>query len=208
MFRAFSLLALAAGALLLLGALALLGEGFGVPPEARRLRQLKDRVTVPAALQPITQAFVQALPHDLPVARRAALEARGVSLEGWNQRMMLAADGDVHLEITPTPRRPDGPDTTYVTAEVTPRWRLGHPGWSYERLLEVFRPNSGGATAWDSGPRRVRVSGWLLYDYQYDWRPSREALARGTRVSGWEIHPVTRIEAWDDAAGRWTEVAR
>jgi hypothetical protein len=122
---------------------------------------------------------------------------------------MTAGDGDIHLEIAPAPRSPESPDTAYVTAEVTPRWRAGHDGWSYERLLEVFRPNRGGAARWDGGPRRVRVSGWLLYDYQYDARPSAWSLANGaSRVSGWEIHPVTRIDVWDEARGAWAEVAR
>ena len=73
----------------------------------------------------------------------------------------------------------------------------------------MFRPNRGGITRWDAGPRRVRVSGWLLYDSQYDARHSSWALAHGAvRVTGWEIHPVTRIEIWDDALAAWAEVAR
>ena len=67
----------------------------------------------------------------------------------------------------------------------------------------------GAVTPWPGGPRRVRLSGWLLYDFQYD-RPatpwSRQYSA--PRLSGWEIHPVTRIEVWDDARGEWVEVPR
>jgi hypothetical protein len=208
-FRALSILSLAASVSVLVSALALLGESPGGPAAASHLRRMKERDTAPPATSPVTIADIIALPHDLPVRERAPYESRGVSLEGWNQRMMSAGDGDVHLEITPAVRTAESPDTVYVTAEVTPRWRVGHPGWSYERLVEVFRPNRGGATRWDAGPRRVRVSGWLLYDDQYDRRPSAWALAHlGVRASGWEIHPVTRIEIWNDALAAWTEVPR
>jgi hypothetical protein len=72
----------------------------------------------------------------------------------------------------------------------------------------------------------VRLSGWLLYDFQYDgvhrsadplrWMWNRFGLKRPyrpdgpvsiwPRLSGWEIHPVTRIEVWDDARGGYGEV--
>jgi hypothetical protein len=208
-FRTLAILTLAAGTAALASALALLGEAPGASPESAHLRRMKERTSFPPELRPVTMAGIVALPHGLPLRQRAGIENRGVSIEGWNQRLLTAGDGDVHLEIAAAPRSPDSPDTAYVTAEVTARWRLGHPGWSYERLVEVFRPNRGGVTRWDSGPRRVRISGWLLYDYQYDRRASAWSLEHGSaRVSGWEIHPVTRIETWDDARGAWAEVPR
>ena len=208
-FRVLALITFAAGVAALGSALSLLGEAPGGSPESAHLRRMKERTQPPSYVQPMTLADFLALPHGLPLGRRAELEERGVSIEGWNQRIMAAGDGDLHLEITPAPRRPDDRDTAYVTAEITPRWRTGHPAWSHDRLVEVFRPNTGGATRWDSGPRRVRVSGWLLYDYQYDATPSAWTLAHGsTRASGWEIHPVTKIEVWDASRDDWAEVAR
>jgi hypothetical protein len=208
-FRLLAFVVLALGVLVLVAGLAVEGVGPGATPEGLHLRRMKNRTEAPAHVEPITVDEVAALPHGLPVPKRAEIEARGVRIEGWNQRMMLASDGDVHLEITPAPRRSGGLDTTYATAEITPRWRDGHPGWSYAKLLQAFRPNTGGSTRWDAGPRRVRVTGWLLYDYQYDAIPSTWSLTHGAcRVSGWEIHPVTRIEAWDDARGGWVEVVR
>jgi len=202
-----ALLVLAAGAGLLFAALSLIGEAPGVSREARHLREMKRRRSAPAEVQDITMDFVRALPHDPPLEERARIESHGVRLAGWNQRLLLAGDGDVHLEITALPRRTNSPDTAYVTAEVTPAWRA-HGGWSYDRLAEVFRPNSGTPTPWDGGPRRVRVSGWLLDDFAYDRRPSQWSIEHAsTRVSGWEIHPVTKIERWDDARGGWIEVA-
>jgi hypothetical protein len=59
----------------------------------------------------------------------------------------------------------------------------------------------------------VRISGWLLYDFEYDapYRTQRHALisgARSTRLTGWEIHPVTRIEVWDDSTRDFVEIPR
>jgi hypothetical protein len=208
-FRVVALMLFAFGVVVLIAGLAVVGVGPAATPEGRHLRRMKNRTDSPAHVAPITLADVAALPHGLPLPKRAAIEARGVQLEGWNQRMMLASDGDVHLEITPAPRTAQSLDTTYVTAEITPRWRDGHDGWSYANLVQAFRPNAGAPTRWDAGPRHVRVTGWLLYDYQYDAIPSTWSLAHAScRISGWEIHPVTRIEAWDDARGGWVEVAR
>ena len=89
------------------------------------------------------------------------------------------------------------------------RWREQRRGWAYESLLVAFRPNRGGGTAWDAGPRRVRLTGWLLYDHQYDKPVSTWSLQYAkARRTGWEIHPVTNIELWDDAAQGWRELAR
>ncbi len=199
------ILRLVAGLALLLGIAALaaylllVGRGPLASPAGRHLRAMKERRDAPTAVMPFTLADFHALPHDAPMAEVAALERRGVSLEGYVQRMLRASDGDTHLEIVVTPRAPGGPDTAYVTAEIAMPWRRGSRAWSYESLLAAFRPNHGGATAWEAGPRRVRVTGWLLYDFQHDVRPSQYSLIHGSRVTGWEIHPVTRIELWDDS---------
>jgi len=206
-FRLFAALASLAGAATLLAALALIGEAPGVPAAGRHLRAMKARREAPREVTPIGIADVEALPHDRPLAQYAALERRGVSIEGWVQRTILAGDGDMHLELATTPRRSGGPDTAYVTAEITPQWRTGR--WSYEALAAVFRPNDGTATPWEGGPERVRVSGWLLYDFQYDHAPTNWTKERGApRVSGWEVHPVTRLERWSDARAAWVEVPR
>lgn len=208
-FRSFALLAFSGGTIVLVSALTLLGEAPGVSPEAAHLREMKERTDAPAAYARFTHEDMVALPHGVSLEKRAKIEARSVMLEGWVQRILLAGDGDLHLEVAPGARPGDAPDTAYVTAEITPRWRSGHAGWGYERLAEALRPNRGGPTRWEGGPRRARVSGWLLYDYQYDGTPSPWSLTHGAcRVSGWEIHPVTRLELWNDVAQRWNEVAR
>lgn len=202
-------ISLALGSLTLLVFLHLIGEAPTASLAARHLREMKERRDPPARVQPATIDSMRALPHDWNVGEYSALEGRAVTLEGYVQRTLWAGDGDIHLELAPAPRVPGGGDTCYVTCEITPRWRQGSPAWQYESLLEVFRPNTGGAAPWDSGPRRVRLTGWRLFDFQYDETPSASAIAHlAPRVTGWEVHPVTRIEVWNDARSAYAEVVR
>ncbi len=100
--------------------------------------------------------------------------------------------GDIHLHVRATrPLRcfPPGQRGTQVVAEVTPHFQPPKTGWSYEVLLGLCQRQV-----------RVRISGWLLHDYQHvedvgDWR-----------ASAWEIHPVTNIEAEDAPRQSWQPV--
>jgi len=207
--RLAAALALLLGAAALLAYLDFMGRGPFAGPTARHLRAMKDRRGAPTSVEAVTMADIAALPHRTPLSSYAAIEGRGVMAEGYVQRMMRALDDDVHLELAPAPRAPGGPDTTYISAEITPGWRAGSKRWSYGALEVAFRPNHGGVTAWDGGPRRMRVSGWLLYDYQYDAPPTPvQERTVAPRISGWEIHPVTRVELWDEDLGRFVELAR
>ncbi len=207
--RPLAALAFTAGTVVLITGLTVLGMAPGSPEDGRHLRKQKSRTGVPSEVTAVTIADIQQLPHGRPLAEVAAIEARGVLMEGYVQRMLLAGDGDLHLELAPTQRAPGGADTLYVTAEISPSWRHGSTSWQHEALRERFRPNHGGPAPWESGPKRVRLTGWLLYDGPYDRQPSRWSLENAApRVSGWEIHPVTRIEVWDEALAAWTEVVR
>lgn len=207
--RSFAALAFTAGAVIVIAVASVLGRAPGIPPELAHLRAMKDRAGAPPSYRPVTLDSLAALPHGRTLDDYAALENQGVVLTGWVQTTMLASDGDVHLEVVTRAPGPDGRDSTYATAEITPAWREGSPGWRYDSLLVAFRPNRGGPTPWDAGPRRVRVSGWLTYDYQYDNLPPSWALQHGApRRTGWEIHPVTRIELWNEADSAWTELRR
>ncbi len=208
-------LRLAAALSLLLGATALaaylhiMGHGPLAGEAARHMRAMKDRCAAPESVRVVTLADFAALPHREALAVYAPLERRGVVMEGYVQRFMRAVDDDYHLEIAPTRRGSGGPDTVYATAEITPGLRNGSRHWSYESLVAALRPTRGGATPWETGPRRVRVSGWLLYDYPYDAPPSEwDKRMASPRISGWEIHPVTRIELWNDALARYVDLPR
>ena len=209
MLRSLAALVFVAGAVALIAFLALIGAAPGQPAAARHLREMKSRRDPPETLAPMSFAEWRALPHGAPLATYAAIEQRGASLEGWVQRILVASDGDLHMEIAPRPLLPDDRDQAYATAEITPAWRDDSPGWQYGEILAAFRPNAGGDTPWDSGPARVRIGGWLLYDAPYDKPPSARAIEAGApRLTGWEIHPVTRIEVWNAADSTWKEVRR
>ena len=207
--RSLAVIAFLLGAAALVVGLSLLGRSPGLPEQTRQLRTMKDRTEAPEQVRDVDMAFFAGLPHGAPLQENASLERQGVRMEGWVQRILLSGDGDVHLELVEKRRVAGERDTVYVVAEVTPPWRQQRRGWAYESLLVAFRPNTGGATAWDAGPRRVRLTGWLLYDHPYDKPVTQWTLDHGkARRTGWEIHPVTGIELWDDGASGWRELAR
>ena len=207
--RSLAVLVFAAGAAALIAGLVLLGRAPGLPAQTQHLRAMKDRLDPPAAVRAFSISDFATLPHLMPLATRGALEAHGVQMTGWVQRMVLSGDGDLHLELVESPRSLADRDTAYVVAEVTPLWRELAPGWAYDSLLVGFRPNRGGRTPWEAGPRRVRLTGWLLFDHVYDREVSTWLQLHGApRRTGWEIHPVTRIELWDDGVNAWQELRR
>jgi hypothetical protein len=195
--------ALILGAAGLLGYLHLVGKGPFASLAARHLRAMKDRSDPPTRVEAATMQEIRALPVNRSVAEYSGFERRAVTIEGYIQRIVRAPDNDHHLELVINPRAPGGPDTMYVTAEITPAFRGRSQRWSWDGLVAAFRVNHGGVTPWDGGPRRVRLTGWLLYDFRFD----RLAPFRPERVSAWEVHPVTRIELWDDALARFVEYA-
>ena len=203
--RLAAALSLLLGTIGVMGYLQLVGESPFSSLAMRELRDGKERHEAPARIEPVTIGDFEQLPHGLSPAEYSGIERRGVAIEGYVQRMLRATDGDVHLELTPWPRAGGGYDSMYVTAEIPSWWRGRNPGWSFPALAAAFRPNERGAgSAWEQGPSRVRVSGWLLYDFQYDAPRSAFERARGVgRVSGWEIHPVTGIERWDTRDSAW-----
>lgn len=194
-----------AGVLALAAFLHKLGRFPTASVAARHLREMKDRTLSPDTVRATTYEAMAALPRRLAVGEYSGIEMRAVTLEGYVQNMVRAADGDIHLELQPFRRMPGEPNLPYITAEITSSWRRGSQNWDYARLVGLFRPNSGGTTPWDTGTRRVCLTGWLLYDKEYDESPS--PFARPPMTS-WEIHPVTRIDAWNDSLLRFVEYPR
>lgn len=191
----------------LMGYLHVLGKGPFASLEMRHLREMKDRDSAPASYEPYGFEDFAALPHRLSVAEYSVIERRGVSLEGYVQNMLRAADGDIHLEIVP---RPDSARAfqMYVTGEITPGFTLGSPRWSFEVLAAELRPTLGTWVSWPVEPRRARFRGWLLFDFQHDDSLGQWSKGFANRATGWEIHPVTGIELWDDSLARFVEYPR
>jgi len=205
-------LRIAAAAALILGLTTLLlylhgiGKGPWADPAARNLRRMKERTWPPAATEPFTIAAMTALPRWAGLSVYAPIERRGVAVEGYVQRMVRAGDDDIHLDFAPETRGSEGPLVPFLSAEITPAWHRGSTAWRYPRLVEALRPIFGGVTQWDQPPRRVRLSGWLMYDYPFEGSPPKGGFPR--HVSFWEIHPVTGVELWDDSLARFVEYPR
>ena len=212
--RIAAALSLALGTLVMFAYFSWIGESPIAGRAERHLREMKERTAAPRALEPITFADLTALPHGRPLAEFAPIEARGVTLEGYVKNLHLSSDGDYHMSLSETPPPPLSQLSPVVTAEVTPQWQRGSRWWRWEPLATALRPHSWIRPSWPGGPRRVRVSGWLLYDFQYDEpfvhdrRPHLPGRGTPSRLTGWEIHPVTRIEIWDGARAAFVEYGR
>jgi hypothetical protein len=200
--RIAAAVALVVGIAALFADLHLRGDGPFAAPEARHRRAMQDRSGSPTVIANVTFAELAALPRRLPVAEASGFERRAVRLEGYVQRMERRPDGDLTLEIAPVRGEPGAPAAACVIAGIAPAWRRGSQTWRYDALLATFRPGRGGVTAWDGGPVRVRLSGWLLDDAAAD------DPGAAPRLTGWAIDPVTRIEVWDDARAAFAEAPR
>jgi len=199
--RVLAAASLVLGVVLLVGYLLALGEGPFASTAARHLRAMKNRAGAPPRFGALPIAGMAALARGGSYRSYGALEARGVAVEGWVERMIRATDGDFHLDL----RGPAGPGTPYAIAEITPAWRRGSRRWSYDALVAALRAD-GGVTAWEGGPRRVRLSGWLMYDFPHEGMRPRPGMPPA--VAAWEIHPVTKIEIWSDSLARFVEYPR
>ena len=199
--RVLAAASLVLGVAILMGFLYALGEGPFASVSARHLRAMKNRAAAPPRCDALPIAAMGALPRGGSYRDYGAFEARGVAVEGYVERMIRAADGDLHLDL----RGPAGPGTPYAIAEITPAWRRGSRRWGYDALVVALRAD-GGVSAWEGGPRRVRLSGWLMYDFPHEGMRPRPGLPPA--VAAWEVHPVTKIEIWSDSLGRYLEYPR
>ena len=144
------------------------------------------------------------------------LEERAVVVEGYLVRVNQLADGktyahllrrgDIHLEIASAPDfHPAGSSALRVICEVTVpfQWRREH--WNLEGLAplaglvsdSLISHSYPGGTP---GGARVRLSGYLLDDFVHC------AAVGQTRATAWEIHPVTKIEVWNENHKRFEPV--
>lgn len=108
-------------------------------------------------------------------------------LEGPESRGCHGADAefrDFHIWLTETA----GEDRKRaIVVEATPPVRARHPKWRTDLLGQIARKD-----------QRVRISGWLLLDPEH---PDQVGKTRGTI---WEVHPIMKIEVFDD--GGWTSL--
>ena len=146
------------------------------------------------------------------------LEKQIVSVTGW---LVLAYQGvpettncksqeflDWHLELAPEPA--DHPaqvgDPTPIICEITPRTQalLYRSGARIQKLAAFLRLPDLSFTATGSKPHKIRVTGFLMWDDEHNKADSdvgstigwfgKEGYHHPWRSSGWEIHPVLKIE--------------
>ena len=111
----------------------------------------------------------------------------GATLEGPESPNCHGADNefrDFHIWLIKTP---DEDKRQSIVVETTPPVRAKHPNWRTNLLGQINRKD-----------QKVRISGWLLLDPEH---PDQVGKSRGTI---WEVHPIMKIEVFDD--GRWMNI--
>jgi hypothetical protein len=92
---------------------------------------------------------------------------------------------DTHITVS---LNPDNPNTQSIVVEVTPWWReqmaVKGQDWSTDALAKTLVH------------RRIRFTGWLLFDLDHIWQAINTAPygAKDWRKTVWEIHPITSMQ--------------
>ena len=141
----------------------------------RYLTEQKNRFEISTHYEPLTFADFLALPaipahystSDWDTVRQQT--QRAVSLEGYIAELIQARDGttygrppdqgDLHVhlrDVRPSQCGLAGPRGGQIVTEITPHFQPPKTKWSSEALVDLCRRQV-----------RVRISGWLLHDYQH-----------------------------------------
>lgn len=187
----------------------------------------KNRTDVPDAYHPVIWDAINTLdyPHGAPKSRMdwtqeqlaqiAPVEGVALSVEGFlykvkvessspsattggestNCHARLANDVDWHMPLTA--HVGEGQDVAIVV-ETTPRVRRGHPNWTTARL-KPWTAHLGNQPNASYNGQKVRISGWLMLDPEH-----QDMINSGLRSTLWEVHPITKIEVWDN--GQWVDL--
>jgi hypothetical protein len=181
------------------------GDGGDTVTNAR-----KNRTDVPPEYHPVTWRALQSVPY--PVAGNSLLnwtpahlaqiepyEGIAVSVIGYlsavkvedrgsgettNCHFTNAEEVDWHMPLV---EQAGAPELTAIVVETTPRVRELHVKWT---------PNA--LAPWIKSSAPVRISGWTMLD------PEHRAHLGHFRSTLWEIHPITKIEVFQD--GQWVDV--
>jgi hypothetical protein len=105
----------------------------------------------------------------------------GGSGESTNCHFSNAVEVDWHMPLV---EHSGDPEATAIVVETTPRVRQMHAKWTSTAL-----------SPWVNSADPVRISGWTLLD------PEHRAHLGKYRSTLWEIHPITKIEVFQD--GQW-----
>jgi hypothetical protein len=181
------------------------GDGGDTVTNAR-----KNRTDFPTEYHPVTWRALQSVPY--PVASNSLLnwtpdqlaqiepyQGVAVSIVGYlfavkvedrgsgettNCHFTNAEEVDWHMPIVEQAGASEG---TAIVVETTPRVREFHPKWTPSALAP-----------WIKSSAPVRISGWTMLD------PEHRAHLGRYRSTLWEIHPITKIEVFQD--GHWVDL--
>jgi len=115
--------------------------------------------------------------------------------ESTNCKAHLANDVDWHMPITA--ENGQGEDVAIVV-ETTPRLRQLHTNWTVNRL-KPWTENIGSHPNSSFNGQPVRIRGWLMLDPEH-----QDMITSGLRSTLWEIHPITKIEVFQN--GQWVDL--
>lgn len=116
------------------------------------------------------------------LSHRINVEDSGTG-ESTNCHLLAPNEVDWHIYLT---NQPNQPISQAVIVETTPRTRPLHH-WSENTLAALV-----------NGATQVRISGWLMYDWQHVGEIHTQ------RATVWEVHPITRIEV--QSGGGWRDI--
>ena len=172
----------------------------------------KDRTDVPASYHLVTWKAIRELDYPRPapksrenftpeqLAAIGKVEGAAVQTVGYIVAIKPQASNsescncswkgekatDWHIALVEHPG--DG-EATSIVIEPTPRIKKDHPKWTKANL-----------TPYLNSDQPVRISGWLLFD------PQHTNHLKKYRSTLWEIHPITKIEVWDNDADKWVNL--
>jgi hypothetical protein len=167
-------------------------------PKTQALDSNKNRTDTPnpGAYIPVDWNTLTNLPTDqvdqlqgAPVevegylSHRIQVENSG-SGESTNCHLTNLDEVDWHMYLT---NQPAQGIASAIIVETTPRTRPLH-SWDQNKLTQLVDSST-----------RVRISGWLMYDWQHI------GVIGTQRATVWEVHPITRIET-QDSSGNWQSV--
>ena len=191
------------------------GAFHGCPPEGEGgdpdLNELKNRDIAPAAYEDMmlvdflknkpASAIAMGKRHrdkwtDEALAAVEDLESKAERVEGrliairtqGPESCNCGSDTDVdtHMWIA-TVASASAKPTRSMVVEISPRELGDHPGWDHDLLVGLAKNGT-----------RVRISGWVTWDEEHG---SEVGKSRG---SLWEIHPIHRIEVFQN--GTWQDL--
>ena len=149
---------------------------------------------------------VRTLPESDPRRKYLqTLESRPVVLEGFlamakkagkeSTNCYSSTRKDIHLELAGTDQGdPKNLRNRVFVTEVSPWFSEVNSGWTATNLGQFASYRNGYSGNMQQVPVRVRIYGWLFYDDPH----SGDGSVGSWRGTAWELHPITRIEVFQN----------